>query len=214
MKELLSIPLTRLFKRGILLMARTAQTERKTTETEITVDVNLSGTGRGEISTTIPFFDHMLRLLTRHGLFDLTVKGKGDTDVDYHHLVEDIGICLGEAVKKALGNKEGIARFGSAVVPMDECLCSVDLDISGRPYLVFNVNFGQKKIRDFDPDLLRDFYKSFSDHSWITLHINMVYGSNNHHMAEAVFKAFARALRQAASIDERVKGVPSTKGVL
>lgn len=195
-------------------MPRTARIERKTAETEITVDVNIDGRGNEKISTTIPFLDHMLRLMTRHGFFDLTVEGKGDTSVDYHHLVEDIGICLGAAVKEALGNKEGIARFGSAVVPMDECLCSVDLDISGRPYLVFNVNFGQKKIRDFDPDLLRDFYKAFSDHSEITLHINVIYGRNDHHMAEAVFKAFGRALHNAVSINDCIKGVLSTKGIL
>ncbi|GAI73843.1 unnamed protein product [marine sediment metagenome] len=142
-------------------MTRRAKVERKTTETEIVIEVNLDGTGNGEISTSIPFFDHMLGLVARHGFFNLIVEGKGDTDVDYHHLIEDIGICLGEAVKKALGNKEGINRYGSAVVPMDESLCSVDLDISGRSYLVFNVDFGQKKIRDFDPELFMDFFKSW-----------------------------------------------------
>lgn len=195
-------------------MARRAKIERNTTETEITVDVNLDGAGSGKISTTIPFLDHMLDLMARHGFFDLTVKGKGDIDVDYHHLVEDIGICLGKAIKKALGNKEGISRYGSAVVPMDESLCSVDLDLSGRPYLVFNADFGQKKIRDFDPELLMDFFKSLSDNSGLTLHINVIYGRDNHHMAEAIFKAFARALCKAVSIDDRVKGVLSTKGRL
>ncbi len=195
-------------------MVRKATIDRKTSETEITVDVNLDGVGSGEISTTIPFLDHMLSLLTKHGFFDLAVKGEGDTDVDYHHLVEDIGICLGEAVKEAIGNKEGIARFGSAVIPMDESLCRVDLDISGRPYLVFNVDFGQKRIGDFDPDLFRDFFKSFSDHSGLTLHINVFYGKNNHHIAEAIFKAFARALCNAVSFDDRIKGVLSTKGRL
>jgi len=195
-------------------MARRAKVERKTTETEIVIEINLDGAGSGEISTTIPFFDHMLGLVARHGFLDLIVKGKGDTDVDYHHLIEDIGICLGEAVKEALGNKEGITRYGSAVVPMDESLCSVDLDISGRSYLVFNVDFGQKKIRDFDPELFMDFFKSFSDHSGMTLHINVVYGRNNHHIAEAIFKAFARAFCMAISIDDRIKGVLSTKGKL
>ena len=195
-------------------MARRAKIERKTAETEIAVDLNLDGIGSGEISTTISFLDHMLDLLAKHGFFDLTVKGEGDTDVDYHHLVEDIGICLGKAVRDALGDKEGISRYGSAVVPMDESLCSVDLDISGRPYLVFNADFGQKKIRDFDPELLMDFFKSLSDHSGITLHINVIYGRNNHHVAEAIFKAFARALNKAVSIDDRIKGVLSTKGKL
>lgn len=195
-------------------MARRAKIERKTAETEIAVDLNLDGIGSGEISTTISFLDHMLGLLAKHGFFDLTVKGEGDTDVDYHHLVEDIGICLGKAVRDALGDKEGISRYGSAVVPMDETLCSVDLDISGRPYLVFNADFGQKKIRDFDPELLMDFFKSLSDHSGMTLHINVIYGRNNHHIAEAIFKAFARALNKAVSIDNRIKGVLSTKGKL
>jgi imidazoleglycerol-phosphate dehydratase len=195
-------------------MARRAKIERKTAETEIAVDLNLDGIGSGEISTTISFLDHMLDLLAKHGFFDLTVKGEGDTDVDYHHLVEDIGICLGKAVRDALGDKEGISRYGSAVVPMDESLCSVDLDISGRPYLVFNADFGQKKIRDFDPELLMDFFKSLSDHSGMTLHINVIYGRNNHHVAEAIFKAFARALNKAVSIDDRIKGVLSTKGKL
>jgi len=146
-------------------VVRKATIDRKTSETEITVDVNLDGVGSGEISTTIPFLDHMLSLLTKHGFFDLAVKGEGDTDVDYHHLVEDIGICLGEAVKEAIGNKEGIARFGSAVIPMDESLCRVDLDISGRPYLVFNVDFGQKRIGDFDPDLFSVIFGDLNDSS-------------------------------------------------
>ncbi len=195
-------------------MARKAKIERKTAETEITVDMNLDGTGSGEISTTIPFLDHMFNLMAKHGFFDLVLDGRGDIDVDYHHLVEDMGICLGKAVKKALGNKDGISRYGSAVVPMDESLCRVDMDISGRPYLVFNVEFNQKKIGDFDPDLLRDFFKSFSDNSGITLHVNVIYGRNNHHIAEAIFKSFARALNRSISIDDRIKGVLSTKGKL
>jgi imidazoleglycerol-phosphate dehydratase len=195
-------------------MVRKAKVERKTAETEITVDVNLDGKGSGEISTTIPFLDHMLSLMAKHGFFDLVLDGGGDINVDYHHLIEDIGICLGKAVKKALGNKEGISRYGSAVAPMDESLCRVDMDISGRPYLVFNAEFSQKKIGDFDPDLLRDFFKSFSDNSGITLHINVIYGRNNHHIAEAIFKSFARALNMSISIDDRIKGVLSTKGKL
>ncbi|PIP06172.1 MAG: imidazoleglycerol-phosphate dehydratase [Syntrophobacterales bacterium CG23_combo_of_CG06-09_8_20_14_all_48_27] len=195
-------------------MKRMGKVYRKTTETEVSVEITLNGRGRGEITTTIPFLDHMLDLFAKHGLFDLTVKSKGDTAIDDHHLVEDIGICLGEAIKEALGDKKGIERYGSAVVPMDESLCSVAVDISGRPYLIYNADFGNKKIRDFDPALLREFFKSFSDHSGITLHINLIYGKNNHHIAEAIFKAFARAIREASSLHDRIKGVLSTKGSL
>lgn len=195
-------------------MKRMGKTYRKTTETEVSVEITLNGRGRGEITTTIPFLDHMLDLFAKHGLFDLTVKSKGDTAIDDHHLVEDIGICLGEAIKEALGDKKGIERYGSAAVPMDESLCSVAVDISGRPYLIYHADFGNKKIRDFDPALLREFFKSFSDHSGITLHINLIYGKNNHHIAEAIFKAFARAIREASSPYDRIKGVLSTKGSL
>ncbi|HLE17779.1 MAG TPA: imidazoleglycerol-phosphate dehydratase HisB [Syntrophales bacterium] len=195
-------------------MARTAIIERKTTETAVSVEINLDGQGEGSIATTIPFLDHMLSLLTKHGPFDLTVRSKGDTDVDDHHLAEDLGICLGSAVKDALGNKEGLTRYGEATVPMDECLCSVALDISGRPYLIYNADLGAKKIGKFDPALLKEFFKAFSDHSGVTLHINLLYGRNNHHMAEAIFKALARALKKAVTIDGGIKGVLSTKGVL
>jgi imidazoleglycerol-phosphate dehydratase len=193
---------------------RKAKIVRKTAETNVTIEMNLDGTGKGNISTTIPFLDHMLDLLARHGFFDLQVKSRGDTDVDYHHLVEDIGICLGAAIREALGKKEKINRYGSATVPMDESLCGVSLDISGRPYLVFKVNFGVKKIRDFDPALLKDFFKSLTDHSGMTLHVNVMYGRNNHHIAESVFKAFARALSEAVSFNKKVTGVLSTKGSL
>ncbi|MDI6777414.1 MAG: imidazoleglycerol-phosphate dehydratase HisB [Syntrophales bacterium] len=195
-------------------MKRMGKAYRKTTETEVSVEITLNGRGRGEITTTIPFLNHMLDLFAKHGLFDLTVKSKGDTVIDDHHLVEDIGICLGEATKEALGDKKGIERYGSAVIPMDESLCSVAVDISGRPYLIYHADFGNKKIRDFDPALLREFFKSFSDHSGITLHINLIYGKNNHHIAEAIFKAFARAIREASSPYDRIKGVLSTKGSL
>ncbi|HLA28592.1 MAG TPA: imidazoleglycerol-phosphate dehydratase HisB [Syntrophales bacterium] len=195
-------------------MARTAIIERKTTETEVSVEINLDGQGEGSIATTIPFLDHMLSLLTKHGPFDLTVRSNGDTDVDDHHLAEDLGICLGSAVKDALGKKEGLARYGEAMVPMDECLCNVALDISGRPYLIYNADLGAKKIGKFDPALLKEFFKAFSDHSGVTLHINLLYGKNNHHMAEAIFKALARALKKAVTIDGGIKGVLSTKGVL
>ena len=195
-------------------MARKAKIHRKTTETDISIEINLDGKGYGEVSTTVAFIDHMLNLFARHGLFDLVIKGKGDTHIDDHHLIEDIGICLGDAVKKALGTKKGIVRYGSATVPMDESLCSAAIDISGRPYLIYNVEFKSRKIGTFDFSLIREFFKSFSDHSGMTLHINLVYGKNNHHMAEAVFKAFALALRKAVTIHGRIEGILSTKGSL
>lgn len=195
-------------------MVRKAKVRRKTTETDISVELNLDGTGKGNIATTIPFLDHMLNLLSRHGRIDITVKSKGDTEIDDHHLAEDLGICLGEVIGKALGDKKGIGRYGSATLPMDESLCRVAMDISGRPFLVYKVPFGEKKIGNFDPSLLREFFKAFSDHSGITLHIELLYGKNYHHMAEAVFKAFARALREAVRIYDRREGVPSTKGSL
>jgi len=195
-------------------MARKAKIQRKTAETDISIEINLDGKGNGEISTTVTFIDHMLNLFARHGLFDLVIKGKGDTHIDDHHLIEDIGICLGDAVKKALGTKKGIVRYGSATVPMDESLCSASIDISGRPYLIYNVEFKSRKIGTFDFSLIREFFKSFSDHSGMTLHINLVYGKNNHHMAEAVYKAFALALRKAVTIHGRIEGILSTKGSL
>ncbi|MCX5854317.1 MAG: imidazoleglycerol-phosphate dehydratase HisB [Deltaproteobacteria bacterium] len=195
-------------------MGRSATIQRKTTETDVYMKVDLDGSGQGEIATSVTFLDHMLNLFSRHGLMDLVIKSKGDTDIDDHHLVEDIGICLGEAVKEALGDKRGIVRYGSANVPMDESLCSVVMDISGRPYLIYHVDFKDKKIGKFDPALLKEFFKSFSDHSGITLHINVIYGKNNHHIAEAIFKAFALALRRAVTIHDRIEGVLSTKGSL
>ena len=195
-------------------MKRTAKIARKTRETDIVIQINLDGVGKGDIATTIPFLDHMLILLAKHGFVDLTVQGRGDTDVDYHHLVEDMGICFGEALKKALGDKKGIARYGSATVPMDESLCSVTMDISGRPYLIFNADFGNKMIKDFDPLLFSEFFKAVSDHSGMTLHINLMYGNNPHHMIESTFKAFARSLNKAVSMDSRISGVMSTKGTL
>jgi imidazoleglycerol-phosphate dehydratase len=156
----------------------------------------------------------MLELFVRHGQFKLVVKSKGDTEIDDHHLVEDLGICLGQAVGQALGKKIGIHRYGSASVPMDECLCRVDIDISGRPYLIYKVRYERRKIGGFDPSLVKEFFKAFTDHSGITLHINLAYGSNSHHIIEAVFKAFARALRQAVNINPEISGVLSTKGTL
>jgi len=195
-------------------MARKAEIYRKTTETEVSMELDLDGTGQGKISTTVAFMDHMLSLFARHGLVDLIIKSHGDTQVDDHHLVEDIGICLGDAVKKALGDKKGIHRYGSAMIPMDESLCSLVMDISGRPYLIYNVEFKSKKSDKFDYSLLREFFKSFSDHSGITLHINLLYGRNNHHIAEAIFKALALALRKAVTIHGRIEGILSTKGSL
>lgn len=195
-------------------MGRTARIARKTTETDVTVEINLDGKGEGKIDTTVSFLDHMFLLLARHGHFDLTVKSAGDTEVDDHHLVEDLGICLGKVLKEALGDKEGIARYGDVAVPMDECLCSVALDLSGRPYLIYNADFEAKKIGKFDPALLKEFFKAFSDHSGMTLHINLLYGKNNHHMAEAIFKALARALKKAVTVTGDIEGVLSTKGVL
>jgi imidazoleglycerol-phosphate dehydratase len=195
-------------------MGRSATIQRKTTETDVYMKVDLDGSGQGEIATSVNFLDHMLNLFSRHGLLDLVIKSKGDTDIDDHHLVEDIGICLGEAVKEALGDKRGIVRYGSATVPMDESLCSVVMDISGRSYLIYHVDFKDKKIGKFDPALLKEFFKSFSDHSGITLHINVIYGRNDHHIAEAIFKAFALALRRAVTVHDRIEGVLSTKGSL
>ena len=195
-------------------MARKAEIYRKTKETEVSMELDLDGMGQGKISTTMAFMDHMLSLFARHSLMDLIIKSRGDTQVDDHHLVEDIGICLGDAVKKALGDKKGIQRYGSAMIPMDESLCSLVMDISGRPYLIYNVELKSKKSDKFDYSLLREFFKSFSDHSGITLHINLLYGRNNHHIAEAIFKALALALRKAVTIHGRIEGILSTKGSL
>jgi imidazoleglycerol-phosphate dehydratase len=194
---------------------RTAKVERKTKETDIKLNINLDGKGQYSIDTSIPFLDHMLSLMCKHGVFDIKLKAKGDIDIDYHHTVEDIGIVLGKAVKQALGDMKGISRFGQATVPMDEALASVSLDISGRPYLVYKVEFPKKsKIKNFDPDLIEDFLQAFVSNSSITLHVDSPYGRNTHHIIEAVFKALGRALKNAISIDPRIKGIPTTKGKL
>jgi len=193
---------------------RKATIQRKTTETEVSVAIDLDGKGEGRIDTSVPFLDHMLNLFARHGLVDLTVRSQGDTGIDDHHLVEDVGICLGQAIRKALGDRKGISRYGAATVPMDESLCSVAMDLSGRPYLIWNSELGEGRIGGFDPALLREFFKALSDHSGITLHVNLNYGTNLHHMAEAIFKAFARAFRGAIAMDGRIEGVLSTKGSL
>jgi imidazoleglycerol-phosphate dehydratase len=194
---------------------RKAKVERKTKETNIKIGLNLDGSGRYSIKTSIPFFDHMLSLMCKHGLFDMTLKAKGDIDIDDHHTVEDVGIVLGKAFKQALGDKKGISRYGQASVPMDEALASVSLDISGRPYLIYKVEFPKKgKIKDFDPELIEDFLHAFVGNSSITLHVNVSYGRNIHHIIEAVFKGLGRALREAVSLDKKIKGVPTTKGML
>jgi len=197
------------------MMQRKTQVVRKTKETDITLLLNLDGKGIYDIKTSIPFLDHMLSLFAKHGLFDLKIKAKGDIEIDYHHTVEDIGICLGDALKKTLGNKTGIKRYGSATVPMDEAIASVSLDISDRPYLVYKVALPKKsKIKNFDIDIIEDFFQAVVSRSGITLHVGVPYGRNIHHMIEAVFKAIGRALNEAVTIDPRIKGVMSTKGKL
>ena len=194
---------------------RTAKVDRKTKETDIRLSINLDGEGKYAIDTSIPFLDHMLSLMSKHGLLDMKIKAKGDIDIDFHHTVEDIGIVLGKAMKEALGNMQGITRYGQASVPMDEALAMVSIDISGRPYLLYKVEIPKKsKIKNFDPDLIEDFLQAFASNSSITLHVISPYGRNTHHIIEAIFKALGRALRQAVAIDPRVKGVPSTKKVL
>jgi imidazoleglycerol-phosphate dehydratase len=194
---------------------RTAKIERKTKETDIKLTINLDGKGQYSINTSIPFLDHMLSLMCKHGIFDMKLKARGDIDVDFHHTVEDIGIVFGKAVKQALGNMKGISRFGMATVPMDEALASVSLDISGRPYLVYKVGFPKKsKIKNFDPDLIEDFLQAFVSNSGITLHVESPYGRNTHHIIEAIYKALGRALKEAVSIDSRMRGIPTTKGKL
>ena len=193
---------------------RTAKVERKTRETDIKVSVNIDGDGTYAIDTSIPFLDHMLSLMSKHGLFDVKIKAKGDIDIDDHHTVEDIGIVLGKAVKQAIGTMKGISRYGQAAVPMDEALAVVTVDVSGRPYLVYKAEFPKRsRVKNFDPDLIEDFLQAFVSNCAITLHVDAPYGRNTHHMIEAIFKALGRALRQAVTIDPRVRGVPSTKSV-
>jgi imidazoleglycerol-phosphate dehydratase len=195
-------------------MARKGKVLRKTKETAVRLELNLDGSGKTRISTAIPFFNHMLSLLGAHGLFDLAVQASGDTQVDFHHTVEDVGICLGEAFKQALGRKEGILRYGSAFIPMDESLASVHVDLSGRPSLVYHLPLRKRKIGDFDTELVKEFFQAFVNNSAITLHAQVTYGGNSHHMVESLFKALGRALRQAVSRDGRTRGIPSTKGRL
>lgn len=191
---------------------RTSRVRRKTTETNVAVTLDLDGSGRHEIETGLPFFNHMLELLARHSLVDLTIKGSGDVDVDYHHLVEDIGLALGQAFNKALGKREGIVRYGWCLLPMDDALSRVAVDLGGRPYLVYKIANRSRKILTFDLRLCEEFFRGFVTEARMNLHVENLYGTEPHHAYESVFKAVARALRMACALDPREKGVPSSKG--
>lgn len=194
---------------------RTATIDRRTKETNISATVNLDGTGAYDVTTGVGFLDHMLEQLARHGLFDITLKAEGDLHIDQHHTTEDSGIVLGQAFAKALGDKAGITRYGSCYLPMDETLTRVALDVSGRPFLVWKVDFSRSKIGEMDTELFREWFQAFAQNAGITLHVETLYGENNHHVAETCYKALARALRQAVAVDPRQSGrVPSTKGQL
>ena len=195
-------------------MARCAEIKRKTAETQISVKLNLDGEGKCDISTGVGFLDHMLTLLAKHSFMDLTVKAKGDLEVDSHHTVEDIGIVLGEALREALGDKAGIHRYGNCFIPMDETLAQACLDFSGRPFLVFGAEIPKIQLGNYDTEMTEEFFRAVAVHCGLTLHIRVLYGSNVHHIIEAIFKAFARAVAEAAAVDPRVKGVMSSKGVL
>ena len=193
---------------------RTAEIERNTKETKIKLALNLDGSGAGEIDTGVGFFNHMLELLKKHALVDLTVKAVGDLDVDYHHTVEDVGLVLGQALNKALGERRGITRYGFASVPMDEALCETSIDLGGRPFLVFSSGKKHLMVRDFEVKLLEEFFRAVSVEGRLNIHLREIYGDEAHHVCEGLFKSFARALRQAVSADPRETGVPSSKGVL
>ena len=195
-------------------MARTSHVKRSTSETQIEVSLNLDGSGVQDIKTPIPFLDHMLAQLAKHGYFDLVVKAQGDTQIDFHHTVEDIGIAVGQAFKEALGDKKGIRRFAQASTPLNEALAQCVIDISGRAFFVFNVELPKSKLGEFDVELVSEFFQAFSANSGTTLHLNSPYWSNLHHIVEALFKAFARALDSACSLDSRTSDIPSTKGAL
>ena len=197
------------------MSGRTAKVERNTKETRIQVEVDLDGTGQAELHTGVPFFDHMLDQVARHGLIDLKVTAKGDLEIDAHHTVEDVGIVMGQAINEAVGNKQGLTRYGHAYVPLDEALSRVVIDFSGRPGLEHRVVYPRARIGDFDVDLLNEFFQGFVNHALVTLHVDCLAGRNAHHIAETVFKAFGRALRMAMSLDPRMAGMlPSTKGKL
>ena len=194
---------------------RTATIARKTKETEISVTINLDGTGKYAVSTGVGFLDHMLEQLSRHSLIDLEVKASGDTHIDFHHVTEDTGIAIGEAFSRALGDRKGIRRYGDALIPMDETLTRVALDCSNRPYLIWKVQFTRDKLGEMDTELFKEWFQAFAQAGGITLHVENLYGENNHHIVESSYKALARALRMASEIDPRAAGaVPSTKGVL
>ena len=195
-------------------MSRTSVIERQTKETKISLEINVDGKGSYDITTGIPFLDHMLELFAKHGLFDLEITANGDTDVDDHHTVEDIGMCLGEAINNALGDKIGIRRYGSFLLPMDEALAEVAIDLSGRPFVVFNTEWQQEKIKTFDTSLVEEFWRGFGTRALANIHINVKSGKDAHHVCEAIFKAAARALDAASSIDPRRSDIPSTKGTL
>lgn len=195
-------------------MSRQATIERKTNETDVVVRLEIDGTGESKIDTGVGFFDHMLTLFAKHGLFDLEVTAKGDLEVDGHHTVEDVGICLGQAFSQALGNKESITRYGFFILPMDEALATVCVDISGRPYLAYNLDMTASKVGGFDTDLTHEFFQAFIVNAGVSMHVRLQAGTNPHHVIEAVFKAFARAMDEATMLDSRRPGVQSTKGVL
>ncbi|MDN5327129.1 MAG: imidazoleglycerol-phosphate dehydratase [Moorella sp. (in: firmicutes)] len=195
-------------------MSREALIERQTTETNIRLKVDLDGSGTWQGSSGIPFFDHLLAQMARHGLLDLKVWAEGDLEIDNHHTVEDIGICLGQAVKKALGDKKGISRYGSALVPMDEALVLVALDFSGRPYLAWGLELPPGRIGSLETELVEEFLRAMVNNGGLTLHVRQLAGHNAHHLAEALFKALGRAIRQAVTLDPREQGIPSTKGIL
>ena len=197
------------------MVDRTADVQRNTLETQVQVHLNLDGTGRGNFATGVPFLDHMLDQIARHGLFDMDIQAKGDLHIDAHHTVEDVGITIGQAFHEALADKRGIRRYGHAYVPLDEALSRVVVDFSGRPGLVYEVSFPRARIGDFDVDLLLEFFRGFVNHAKVTLHLDSLRGVNAHHIAETLFKAFGRALRMAVEKDERMQGMlPSTKGAL
>ena len=195
-------------------MSRTAEIKRKTAETYISLKLNIDGNGDSLIDTGVGFFDHMLRLFSKHGLIDLEIKASGDLNVDAHHTVEDTGIVLGTALKEALGDKKSIKRYGASSVPMDEALAAVTLDFGGRPYLVFNAGFTGERVGEMDTALVEEFFRAVSVNAGMNIHINLLYGRNDHHIAEAIFKAFGRAVDAATSVDGRIEGVMSTKGIL
>jgi imidazoleglycerol-phosphate dehydratase len=195
-------------------MQRQAHVTRNTLETQITVGLNLDGSGARKLNTRVPFLDHMLEQVARHGVIDLDVEARGDLHIDAHHTVEDIGITIGQALARAVGDKAGVRRYGHAYVPLDEALSRVVVDLSGRPGLEFHVDFVRARIGEFDVDLVHEFFQGFVNHAQVTLHVDNLRGSNAHHQAETVFKAFGRALRMAVEFDPRTGGVPSTKGTL